>query len=99
LAVLHDSQISDCRFEACDLREADFQGATLTRVVFRNCDLRNARFPTASFEDVDFRGSHLAGVDIEANALRGTIVDPAQVADIANLFGLIVKPPGDDEVT
>ncbi len=91
LSVLHDLRIIDCRFENCDLREADFQGATLSRVVFRNCDLRNARFPAASLREVDLRGSHLAGLDIGIDALRGTQVEPSQVVDIANLFGLVVE--------
>lgn len=91
LSILHDSKLSRCRFERCDLREADFQGATLRHVQFRDCDLRNARFPGASFEQVDLRGSQIAGVHIDGSALRGTTVDPAQVADLASLLGLVVR--------
>jgi uncharacterized protein YjbI with pentapeptide repeats len=91
LAAFHDAHLAGCRFENCDLREVDFQGATLKRVVFRNCDLRSARFPRVSLEELDLRGSQIAGMYIDATALRGTIVDPHQVADFAAMFGLAVE--------
>ena len=97
LSVFHDTHFVDCRFEKCDLREADFQGASIRRTIFRECDLRGARFPAVMLEEVDLRGSHLAGLDIESAALRSTIIDPSQLADVANILGLDVRNLDDDE--
>lgn len=91
LSIFQDAQLANCRFEDCDLREADFQRASLKQVVFRDCDLRNARFVGSSLEILDLRGSHVAGIQIDAEELRGTIVDPHQIADFAPLLGVVVE--------
>ena len=46
---------------------------------------------------LDLRGSYLAGITIDARVLRGTKVDPAQVADVAKIFGLVVESLDDDQ--
>lgn len=91
LATLHDVHLSDCVFDQCDLREVDFQGAKLNNVVFRKCDLRNARFAGAVVSGLDVRGSHLAGLQIDAESLKGTIVDPSQLIEFSALLGLVVQ--------
>ena len=73
LSVFHDAQLSQCRFEKCDFREADFQGADLRQVVFRDCDLRQARFAGALLSELDLRGSHLQGIAATGDALRGDL--------------------------
>lgn len=98
LAIFHNAALIDCHFQSCDLREADFQAARLKNVVFRRCDLRSARFPTASLDAIDFRGSHLAGVYLEAGSLRGSIFDPSQLPEVAQVFGLIVRELDEEEL-
>jgi len=56
--------------------------------MFRDCDLRNSRFPGASLDEADLHGSQIAGMHVDANELRGTIIDPSQAADLVSLFGL-----------
>lgn len=97
LAVFHGAALTDCRFENCNLVEGDFQSARLKNVTFRNCDLRNSRFAAAALGAVDFRGSHLAGIQLDADRLRGNVFDPSQLADIAQVLGLIVKEFQADE--
>ena len=75
----------------------DVQGAKLRNVVFRGCDLRGARFPGTLINTLDLRGSHLAGIDVDPNSLRGALIDPTQVADIADVFGLLVEPVDENE--
>ena len=46
---------------------------------------------TRRFLEPDLRGSQIAGMHVDASELRGTIVDPLQVADLASLLGLVVE--------
>lgn len=91
LAVFQNATLTDCVFQACDLREVDFQSARLKNVTFRRCDLRSARFAAASLKTVDFRGSHLAGIQVDAASLSGNVFDPAQVLDVVQVFGIVVR--------
>jgi uncharacterized protein YjbI with pentapeptide repeats len=92
LSAFHGSKFRQCRWENCDLREANFEGVELSNVVFRDCDLRAARFPNAKIIDLDVRGSHLAGIMIDAQRLRGARIEARQLPDLADVFGLIVEP-------
>ncbi len=97
LGMFHGAALTDCSFEGCNLCEADFQGARLKDVVFRRCDLRSARFAGAALETVDFRGSHLAGIQLDADRLRGNVFDPSQLPILAGVLGLVVKDVEEDE--
>ena len=92
LAAFHGSKFRGDRFENCDLRETNFEAVDLVDVVFRNCDLRSARFPNCSLRNVDLRGSHLAGMHIPPDQLRGACIDAAQLPDVAAIMGLVVRP-------
>jgi uncharacterized protein YjbI with pentapeptide repeats len=92
LSSFHGSRFRNCRWENCDLRESNFEGVNLQDVVFRNCDLRAARFPNCSLKNIDLRGSILAGVHIDPHEMRDALVDPAQLLDLAELFGLRIEP-------
>lgn len=89
--VLAASRLKNVRFEKCNLRGAILEQAELTSVVFDDCDLTHADLRGAKLNTVDVRGSIIDALQASAADLRGAIIDRAQAAQIAALFGLIVK--------
>ncbi|MFB4318872.1 pentapeptide repeat-containing protein [Actinomadura sp. 21ATH] len=92
--------LTDVAFEDCLLREADFGGATLTRVRFPGSRLASTTLAGATLDEADLRGAAL-GITIEPASLRGAIVSPDQLQDLAPLLaealGITVEaggPPG-----
>jgi uncharacterized protein YjbI with pentapeptide repeats len=82
LANLRMADIRDVVFEGCSLRGTDFYGAKLSAVRFDRCELHETDFSQAALEHVDLRGSTL--VDVRGvGALRGAIVDPGQLIELA----------------
>jgi uncharacterized protein YjbI with pentapeptide repeats len=83
LSVWRFARLRNCRFEDCVLDEADLAGATLQDVRFDGCSLRRADFDQARLTRVDFRGSRLEDPRGGVTALRGAIIDPGQLIDLA----------------
>ena len=88
-----DAVLVDVTFDNCVLRDVDFAGATLTRTAFPSCRLVTTNFTRVTLDQADLRGAEL-GITVDPLSLRGAIVTPAQLADIAPLLadsiGLIV---------
>ncbi len=80
LADFRKTKLKKTIFENCILREADFQGADLSGVTFTNCDLREAQFSFAILNGTFFCGSKIEGIKVQAESLRGAIVDYHQAA-------------------
>lgn len=91
LARFWSTSFKRARFEQCVLREASFVDSNLSGVAFRDCDLSNADLRGAKLNGADFRGSNISGVQVGITELRGTIMDPTQVAQLASLLGITVK--------
>ena len=66
----------------CVLDEADFGGADLSHTRFDGCSLVGTYFQGAKLTKVDLRGSRLEP-DGPTTALRGAIIDPVQLVDLA----------------
>lgn len=93
--VLAASRLKNVRFEKCNLRGAVVEHAELTSAVFVECDLTRADWRGVKLDAVDVRGSIIDGLQAGAVDLRGAIIDRVQAAQIATLFGLIVKERDD----
>ncbi len=91
LARFWSTSCKRIRFEQCVLREASFVDSNLTSVVFRDCDLSNADLRGAKLNGTDFRGSNISGVQVSVEALRGTVMDVAQVVQLASLLDITIK--------
>ena len=67
------------------VREADFGGASLTRVTFEGCQLVEPDFSGARLEAVD-----LSGADLRApkgvTSLAGATISSAQLMELAPVF-------------
>ncbi|MFC6882398.1 MULTISPECIES: pentapeptide repeat-containing protein [Actinomadura] len=91
-----DCELTDVTFEDCLLREADFGGARLTRVEFPGTRLAETVLAGATLERADLRGAEL-GVKVDPASLRGAVVTPAQLADLAPMLadalGIAVEDP------
>ena len=90
LARAFGTTLERCWFESCDLRECDFDEATLAGVVFRNCDLRQARFASSRLGQTDVRGSRVEGIVVHPDLLRGAVIAPEQANVFAAAMGLRV---------
>ncbi len=76
------AQLYGVTFEGCVFTEADFGDARLDRVRFDGCRLSRVDLSGAELRDVDLRGSEI-GVN-DAFALRGAIISPTQLIDLAH---------------
>lgn len=57
-----------CRFENCDLTEADFTGAQLAECTFERCEMPMVILTDTVLQDVAFEGSRLTGVNFSTVA-------------------------------
>ncbi|KAB2347032.1 pentapeptide repeat-containing protein [Actinomadura rudentiformis] len=93
---LRDSTLVDVTFTDCLLRDVDFGGARLTRTSFPGSRLDRTVLAGATLDQVDLRGADL-GITIDPHTIRGAIVSPAQLLDLAPLLagalGIEVKEP------
>jgi uncharacterized protein YjbI with pentapeptide repeats len=87
--------LTDVVFENCLLREADFAGASLTRTSFPGSQLTSTVLAGAALDRADLRGATL-DITIEAGSLRGAIIAPSQLVELAPLLaeamGITVEP-------
>jgi uncharacterized protein YjbI with pentapeptide repeats len=81
-ANFRHSEIARVSFEDCVLDHADFQGARIEATLFSGCRLVGTDFSRAALARVDLRGSELAPVG-PASSLRGAIIDPLQLIELA----------------
>lgn len=84
------TRMTRCAFESCDLRDADFEGAALDRVVFRDCDLSGVRLVGVDLARCDLRGSRVDGLVVSPDRIRGIRVDALQLPTFAAALGLDV---------
>jgi uncharacterized protein YjbI with pentapeptide repeats len=90
-ASFADTRFRRVVFESCQLREANFHGADLTGTVFAQCDLQGADFAGAKLQGADVSSSSMAGITVGPGEVRGLAVSRQQAADLARLFGLVVR--------
>lgn len=90
------ANLTKVRFVDCLLRHVDFGGATLSEVDFPGSEISALVVRDARLAKVDFRGAQALRVDRGVDALRGAIVTPGQLLDLAPAFaasvGLLVQP-------
>lgn len=75
------AKLRNVSFDGCSFADADFGGAQLDHVRFADCRLSRVELSGATLTRVDMRGSTL-GVN-DAFALRGAIISPVQLIDLA----------------
>ncbi|WP_243740708.1 pentapeptide repeat-containing protein [Streptomyces sp. 8K308] len=80
---LRQAKLVDVAFEGCVLVEPDFGGARLERVSFEGCELRGADLTAAELRDVDLRGTTLLDLTRGIDRLRGAVITPSQLLDLA----------------
>ncbi|MQY13072.1 hypothetical protein SRB5_32120 [Streptomyces sp. RB5] len=83
---LHGAQLTDVVFEDCVLVEPNFQEAKLTRVAFPGSSVRGADLSQAVLADVDLRGARELSVGRGLDRMRGAVISPEQLFDLAPAF-------------
>ncbi|MFE9659316.1 pentapeptide repeat-containing protein [Streptomyces sp. NPDC005955] len=83
---LRQARLKDVVFESVVLVEPDFGGATLERVEFHDCVLKGVDFGGARMRDVDLRGADQLEITRGVEGLRGAVISPSQLLDLAWLF-------------
>lgn len=62
---LKANEYENCRFEHCDLGEADFSNAAFSECTFTDCNLSMAKFTKAAFRSVRFQNCKMLGLHFE----------------------------------
>ncbi|MEZ0492929.1 pentapeptide repeat-containing protein [Kineococcus sp. TBRC 1896] len=94
-ANLRGAELVDVTFDGVDLRDVDLGSARLLRVRFTGCRIGRLDVSGARLEAVDLRGSDITdGLD-GVGDLRGAIVGPGQLLQLAPSFaehlGVLVR--------
>lgn len=82
------SAFKSAEFDSCNFEEADFHGTDLSGSRFRKCNLKNAEMNKANLVDPDLRGSIVDGLQLNAEDIRGAVVDVSQAMLFAPLLGI-----------
>ena len=85
------SKFKSAEFDSCNFEEADFQGTDLSGSIFRKCILRNAEMSKVKLVNADLRGSLVEGLRMNAEDVRGAVVDPSQAMIFAALLGIRIE--------
>ena len=98
LSAWRNARLRRCRFEDCVLDEADFAAAWLQDVAFAGCRMGRVDFDRARLARVDLRGSELIEPRGDVTSLRGAIIAPLQLLDLAPALaaGLGITVSADD---
>jgi uncharacterized protein YjbI with pentapeptide repeats len=85
------SRFRSAEFDGCNFEDADFQGTDLSGSIFRRCNLAGAEMSKVKLLDADLRGSHIEGLHLNAEDVRGAVVDLAQAMVFALLLGIRIE--------
>jgi uncharacterized protein YjbI with pentapeptide repeats len=85
------AKFRSAEFDTCNFEEADFQGADLTGSIFRKCNLRNAEMSKVKLLNADLRGSSVESLHLNAEDVRGAVVDLSQAMIFAPLLGIRIE--------
>jgi uncharacterized protein YjbI with pentapeptide repeats len=85
------SRFKSAEFDSCNFGEADFLGTDLSGSIFRKCNLQNAEMSKVKLFNADLRGSLVEGLQLNAEDIRGAIVDPTQAMIFAPLLGIRIE--------
>jgi len=85
------SRFQSAEFDSCNFGEADFQGTDLSGARFRNCNLQNAEMSKVKLVNTDLRGSRVEGLRLNAEDIRGAVVDLPQAMIFASLLGIRIE--------
>jgi uncharacterized protein YjbI with pentapeptide repeats len=85
------AKFRSAEFDSCNFEEADFQGANLSGSIFRKCNLRNAEMSKVKLLNADLRGSRIDGLHLNAEDVRGAVVDLPQAMIFASLLGIRIE--------
>jgi uncharacterized protein YjbI with pentapeptide repeats len=82
---LRGSSLRDVLFEDCTIDELDLGGAKATRVAITDTTVGMLDVTQAQLHHLDLRGADLRGIH-GVEGLRGSTLDPLQVAELASFF-------------
>jgi uncharacterized protein YjbI with pentapeptide repeats len=85
------SRFQSAEFDSCNFEEADFEGTDLSGAIFRKCNLHDAEMSKAKLVNTDLRGSHVEGLRLNAEDVRGAVVDLGQAMIFARLLGIRIE--------
>jgi fluoroquinolone resistance protein len=86
LALFRSSRLNRVVFEDCVLDDADFAGAWIKDTSFPGSDLPVLDLDGVRLTRADFRGCRLDVVRGDVTALRGAIIEPLQLVELAPLL-------------
>jgi uncharacterized protein YjbI with pentapeptide repeats len=84
-------KFKSAEFDSCNFTEADFYGSDLSGSLFKRCNLRSAEMNKVKLLNADLRGSLIEGLQLNAEDIRGAVVDPSQAMMLALLLKIRIE--------
>jgi uncharacterized protein YjbI with pentapeptide repeats len=102
-ANLQGTDLAGARLQMADLSGTALQGARLASArlagaVLREADLEGADLRDARLFGADMRGARLPAADLAGAAVWRAVPPAGEVAGLADLANIAIKPPGKDDV-
>ncbi len=88
LISFYGKKMDGSRFNACQLREADFTSADLKDASFDHCDLGEALFQDSILHNTDFRQAMNVGLQLSENQVKGARFRMDQLPPLIRTFRL-----------
>lgn len=87
------SRWENALFEENDLKESFLADCRLKKVIFTKNNFRRASFFQTALKGIDFRGNVLEEpvLSEQGGELKGAVVDLYQAAELAKLFGIVIR--------
>ena len=86
-----DSKIDVLEVKNGLFREARFVSTTLKNVTFNGVNFRGCEFLNTFLKNIDFSSCDISDVRVDANDIKGMIVNESQALILVNLLGIIIK--------
>jgi uncharacterized protein YjbI with pentapeptide repeats len=97
-ADLSDAQLQLANFSGARMQAADLSAAGLEGAQLRNAELDGANLARSTLYGVELSGARLAGADLTAAAVWRTAPPASEQAALADLTGIVLRPPRDQEL-
>jgi uncharacterized protein YjbI with pentapeptide repeats len=87
------AKFEQCSFDNCDFKESFFNACLCKNLELDRSDFTGSDFSYASLNGLDFSTCEFTSIHVSehATALKGIIVNVYQAADLARLFGILIK--------
>lgn len=85
------TEIKNCTFDKTQCTDSYFERMKVKKWVLKDCDLSKGRIFSCHWEGTDLSSTALSDISIDANSLKGTILNEIQALAVVKLLGVEIK--------